>query len=534
MSAQNELFRSEDISRAVEDLRDYLDDVKPPLFIIGSLTLLLRTEPPVRVGASKAAAFVCEWAEERAGRSGERVSDLLLSSVRHIVDAYGMNAIESFRPKDFYRPFIQVLLDRCPDEEREGLQAALQDMQSADPHRLQIRSTAEYANGALPATKRARDGVLSEILPRLGDLASTDAEFEEAIARLRKTLVDHPSPPQPTNLKQLVDLGVTTFNASAVRRAARLFDVIGQAVERVDGGPARQREVRAHAKSALLDQNVLASWLSDPKRRAEIAPVVRHFADLGPSTTLAHLAVEKNPVRARFLSSVIQIHGADAYSSVLAQLSSPDLAARGPEFAVGMLGLLAQLEAPSDAERRRAAGVAGKFVTHDRPQLRGAALAALRRIGAKEAVPQAMRALESDAYNHAPEDVDELRTQLEEALKLLAESGMESALAVVAEVATGTRGAEFKLGRSLKEVAIQVLADRDAPLPRRAALVLVADLKAVIKRRFKIITAQLALGVDVPLVAALMRLLENSPEPEAQETIRHPVLLKLMARAGQK
>jgi hypothetical protein len=533
MSAHNEPILSQDVARAVDDLRDFLDDVKPPLFITGSLTLLLRTEPPVRVGAGKAAVYVCEWAEERANRSGERVSDLMLSSVRHVVDAYGMNAIESFKPKDFYRPFIQVLLDRCPEDEREGLQAALQDMQSPDPQRFQMRSTAEYTNGT-SVTQRAREGAFSEIVPRLADTSLTEGEFDDAIARLRKILLDQPTPPQPANLKKLVEVGVATFNAGAVRRAARVFEVLGHAVERIEGGAARQREIRAHMKSAQLDQSSLASWLADTKRHAEIAPVVRHFADLGPATILAHLALEKNPARARFLSSIIQIHGADAYSSVLAQLSSPDLSARGVEFAIGMLGLVARLDAPSDAERRRAASVVGKFVTHDKAQFRTAALAALRQIGPKDAVPHAMRALESDAYNTVPEDVDELKNQLTEAMRLLADSGMDSALAVVAEVATGARGVEFKLGRALKEIAIQVLSERTTPLPRRAALVLVADLKAVIKRRFKIITAQLALGVDVPLVAALMRLLENSPEPDAQETIQHPVLLKLMARAGQK
>jgi hypothetical protein len=534
MSAQNDSLYGEDVVRAVEDLRDYLDDVKPPLFIIGSLTLLLRTEPPVRVGTRQAAAFVCDWAEERANRSGERVSDLLLSSVRHVVDAYGMNAIESFEPKAFYRPFIQVLLDRCPDEERDGLQAALQEMQSPDPQRLQIRSTAEYSHGAAPAQKRARDGAVGEIVTRLANLKLSDADFDDAATRLHKVLVEHPAAPTPADLKRVVELGVAIFNGASVRRAARLFEILGQAIERVEGGAARQREIRAHMKSTRLEQSTLAAWIADQKRHAEIAPVVRHFADLGPSTTLAQLALEKNPARARFLSAIVQLHGRDAYSSVLAQLSSPDLSVRGVEFTAGLLGLLGHLDAPTDAERRRAAGIAGRFVIHEKPQVRAAAIASLRQVGAKEAVPHAMRALESDAYNAVPEDTDELKNHLFEAMKLLADSDMDSALAVVAEVATGARGAEFKLGRSLKELAIQVLAERQTPLPRRAALVLVAELKGVIKRRFKIITANLALGVDVPLCAALMRLLEDSPEPEARETIQHPVLLKLMARAGVK
>src|SRR4051812_24554127 len=104
MSAENDAQHDPEFASAIDDFRDFLDEAKPPLFISGSLSLLLRTEPPVRFGPERAAKIVCDWAEERAARTGERVSDLQLAAMRHIIDAYGMNAISDFKPKNFYRP----------------------------------------------------------------------------------------------------------------------------------------------------------------------------------------------------------------------------------------------------------------------------------------------------------------------------------------------------------------------------------------------------------------------------------------------
>ena len=111
----------------------------------------------------------------------------------------------------------------------------------------------------------------------------------------------------------------------------------------------------------------------------------------------------------------------------------------------------------------------------------------------------------------------------------LVESGNETAVTIVAEIATGARGAEFDLGASLKEEALVALAHRGGPLPRRAALAVVAGLDHVLGKRLKLIAGKVALGVDPVACRNLSALIADSEEPEAREVLSRPVLAKLLA-----
>src|SRR5262249_41537022 len=116
---------SENYAAEVRDFFDFLDEHKPAHFVSSSLTTILRTDPPVTFGPTGVADMVAGWAEERAGRTGERLSDLLLAATRAIVDAYNIDAIAHFRPRDFYRPYRARLIALCPEREGMVLEAAL-------------------------------------------------------------------------------------------------------------------------------------------------------------------------------------------------------------------------------------------------------------------------------------------------------------------------------------------------------------------------------------------------------------------------
>src|SRR5687768_2790890 len=87
-----------EFEQEIADFCDYLDDQKSPLAASRSLSRLLRTDPPVEFGTERVVEVVVDWAEARAARTGQKVSDLLVSSLRHIIDGFRIRAIEGFRP----------------------------------------------------------------------------------------------------------------------------------------------------------------------------------------------------------------------------------------------------------------------------------------------------------------------------------------------------------------------------------------------------------------------------------------------------
>jgi hypothetical protein len=195
-----------------------------------------------------------------------------------------------------------------------------------------------------------------------------------------------------------------------------------------------------------------------------------------------------------------------------------------------LLFLISRLDLPPEARERDAIELVGRFAVHDQPQVRTAAVAALRHIGGREAIPFLARALDPSAYpTGSIDDADLLRRHLLTAMEGLVESGNETAVTIVAEIATGARGAEFDLGASLKEEALVALAHRGGPLPRRAALAVVAGLDHVLGKRLKLIAGKVALGVDPVACRNLSALIADSEEPEAREVLSRPVLAKLLA-----
>lgn len=513
----------------------FLDDETPPLFIAASLTTLLRTDPPVRFGPARVAEIVAGWAADRTRHSGQRVSDLMLQAVRSIISAYGLNAIDHFKPKDFYRPFVAALLVQCPEEEREGLQAALRALQSGEPQRAMVISTAEFETGEdvlAKARANARSSAFTDVLERLAaDPEMPGTTFDEEVASLRKVVLERGQVAVVLPIENLVELAIAVFNMDLLERAGRVFDVIADWLDHPATPAPKRLEIRKSHHSRELDERLLVAAASDPARAEYVRPAVRCFADLAPDTIVARLQSQKDQGRVRFLYSVLELHGPAAHSAILSHLQSPAPAGRGSEFVTTLLDITTRIGAPTDQMQRRATSVIGPLIAHREPQLREAALRAMAHVDPEGAMPHVLKALEASSYGKlSSADEEALRPHLEAALEFLSRSKSEATVAVVAEYATGARTGDFRLGRSLRDMAARALETNARPLPRRAALVVANALGEMAGRRLKLRFGSFGLGVDPEATAALLRLLEGSSEPEARQALANPTILKLAAR----
>jgi hypothetical protein len=527
---------SENYAAEVRDFYDFLDEHKPAHFVSSSLTTILRTEPPLTFGPTGVADMVAGWAEERAARTGERLSDLLLGATRAIVDAYNIDAIAHFRPRDFYRPYRARLIALCPEREGLVLEAALDALQSSVPQRGQRLSASELARVAGSDPRRDLDAAaeqqFDEALDRIRqDPHQPEPQFAEGVAAVERYLGDPERVPTQPALLRVIDAATALFNGAAVARAGRLFSLVDEALSQPGVAEVRRKDARSGLRRRSLDETIFVQWVNDSRRRVDVAPIVRFFEDLEADQLLGALLVEKVPARTQLLMNTLDAHGVGAVPVVLDHLANSEAAPMGDANLTGLVMLIGRHGAGSDLERRRAIDVVGPLLTAPDASLRAAAVLALDRLGGREVVPHALRAIEADAYRVEPQG-DEAKRHLEGVMGLLVTSGLDSAVAVVASTATGERDGGFgRLGKSLRDAALAALARRSGPLPRRAALVLAEALRGMAKRRFGFFSTG-ALGGDPELVARLANLLDDSPEPEAREVLALPAFRKLAARDG--
>lgn len=521
----------------VGDFFDFLDEVKPPIFVAHSLTAILRTEPPMTFGPAGAADLVADWAEAKAAHGGGRMSDLLLFATRTIVDAYNIGVIEHFKPRSFYRPYRAQLAARCPDEEREVLEAALDALQSGAPERSQLLSASELARVTSAPRRHVQDGAreraFTAAIARLeGEPHMPEPEYAEAIGAVERVVAGVDDPPNHETLLRVIDVAIELFNTGAVARAGRLFAVVGTALDQPHVVPMRRTDARGSARRARLDEATLTQWVNDSRRRRDVAPIVRSFDDLSPIALLAKLVSEKTPAQAQLLLNLLDAHGEAAVPHVVDHLATPEAVRAGGAYRAGLVAHLSRFGLGEEGPRR-ALDLLGPMLVDDTAALRSAAVAALRRIGGREVVPFALRALEAANYcglHQMPGD--ELRAHLSGVMKLLVASGFDSAIAVVAEFATGVRDGGFdRLERSLRDVASEAIDARKEPLAHRAAEVIADALRPMARRRWVLITGNISLGVDAQACLRLMRLIDDSTEPAAREVLDSPTLRKLAARA---
>ncbi len=112
-----------DIEAALNDLIDYLDDRKAPLFVADSLSSLLRTKAPIHVEQTRVVEAVVSWARQKASWSGKPIHEMFISVLSSIKHAEQARVIQDFDPNVFYASFIRELVSYCPPGEADDFLA---------------------------------------------------------------------------------------------------------------------------------------------------------------------------------------------------------------------------------------------------------------------------------------------------------------------------------------------------------------------------------------------------------------------------
>lgn len=518
--------------RARNDFFDFLNDVRPSMFVEESLTWLLRTEAPFHVQASDVAELIAAWGEDRAKLSHQPRSVYFLNALRRIVEAHRANAVRDFDPDVFLVAVGPSLSSLCPSSEVGGLHAGVRDLRASLSRPAAVAADAAAGGDTVEVQgQRYPIKVGQEMaISRLEHEAyMTDDLFESVFVDLQATLSTRVGLPIHTALQRISRAAASIFNTGRVPQALRLFTFIDESLDRLKISPEGRIEVQAAVRESDINEGLLAKVLQDSERRAAAAPMVRTLGYLNPFDALLVLAEEKRRDRRRLFLNAFEVYGADAMPLLVDRLAPSVVSAQPWYLTRNLLYLLSRIDAPDENMRKRAIEAVGRFVTSDQPQLRTAALAALKHQGGRECVPYVVRAVDPSAYPAGSiDDTEALKRHLFQAMDLLLDSGNETAISIVAELATGHRGAEFDLGQTLRDEACVALARRKAPLPRRAALVIANHLSGQVGKRFKIVTGNFSLGIDAHACKQLSALIADSPEPEAKDVLAHPLMMRFV------
>ncbi len=518
--------------RAKGDFVDFLNDEKPPMFVADSLAHLLRTRPPVHIDPAEIVELISAWSDDRANEVSEPVSAVMLTVLRRILDAHRLGILPAFDPQAFYRVVGAGLADRCPPGEVAAFRTGLRDLQGiaappGEPAPAPSDAASEVVVQGTPmSVGAAQEAAISRIEH---EAYMTDADFDGAYRDLDASLATRLGLPIHGALSRITRAAVSVFNTGRVNQALRLFGLVQESFERLAISAAGRNEVQWSVTEADFNESMLGKVLNDPAQRASAAALVHVVGSLHPGDALVALGVEARRDRRRMLLNAIEAYGPEAYPVLLDHLTA-SVSTKQPWYLTrNLLFLLSRFDPPDDASRKRSVESVGRYVTHDLPQIRAAAISALKRIGGKEALPYAVRVVDPTAY--APGSIDDsdlLKRHLAVAMELLVETGNDAAIAIVAEIATGTRGGEFDLGAGLRDEACATLSHRTSPLPRRAALIVATALGNMVNKKFKLVTGKLSFGVDPHLCRQLSQLIQDSKEPEAREVLANPVLERML------
>jgi len=106
----------------------YLDGKIAPLFAADALSIILGTEPPVFFQPNQVADLVDAWAQTRFILESKPVYEFYLKSVEMVVTADRTKVLTGFKPSDFYPPFFEALVEKCPESERERFREKLKQL----------------------------------------------------------------------------------------------------------------------------------------------------------------------------------------------------------------------------------------------------------------------------------------------------------------------------------------------------------------------------------------------------------------------
>lgn len=225
-------MESEEIQDALNELRQYLSDILPPLLVSDSVQLLMSVPPEAIVRE------ILGWAEAQSSYSGSlRISDFFYHSLRKIYMLGEYHLIAKEELQEFLRRLSPHLIACCPAESREALQSGIErlgtmeggggviERQAEVIYRLGTESGGQPAGGSTATTpasdpsagattllKAALNGISATELSHFGKMAEsfTPARMESFADRGPMISGSIPS----------VDSSIGTLSTTSMRESA--------------------------------------------------------------------------------------------------------------------------------------------------------------------------------------------------------------------------------------------------------------------------------------------------------------------------
>lgn len=112
--------KSANIEEALNDLLDFLDDRKAPLFVADSLSMLFRTKPPIQISMEQVIQTIVTWSRQKATTTGRPIHEVFVYIINCIKHAEQAGVMKEFDSTKFFPGFIEGLAEYCPPGERSS------------------------------------------------------------------------------------------------------------------------------------------------------------------------------------------------------------------------------------------------------------------------------------------------------------------------------------------------------------------------------------------------------------------------------
>ncbi|KAB2967355.1 MAG: DUF4388 domain-containing protein [Thermoanaerobaculia bacterium] len=376
------------LREAVEEVRQYLGDLKAPALVADSMHVLASGPPEVL------AAELRSWAlGQQKRRSSTPFVDLLFVAVKRIQVFEELGVL----PGDGFRRFLDrlaaVLLGGLAGEERGRFAACLVQLRDIDVDGAEGVGAsvprpsaapgagvggdasggpraATHAGGALEAGLAAQrqegsdawseTGAFRALARSVPDPRTSGADSParpptsapiEALHRL----VAHEQDRQKANLRwaQMVAEAVDHFNQGAIARSVTLLELAARLQSEGEVDPESAEKVRATAHDRLSRDRLLEAAL-DVTRRPMLRKLLDHFPGLSAHRLIDQLSVEADRHARRYLLALLEAGGAAARPLLIQRL---EVTYVGPVRAVdswhlqrNLLYLLNRVPRPADAD----------------------------------------------------------------------------------------------------------------------------------------------------------------------------------------
>jgi len=505
------------VEKATRVFLDYLDDKLPPLLASDSLSLVLRTDPPVTFGFQRIVDTVRSWAGHRSKDTGRPVVEFLINAVWRIGHAHSAGVLDGFAAARFFPEFIHKLQTLCPPDQQPAFNAKLIEIREyfewdfSEQARLISHATIDMEGIAIAGTAESDFNEMTDhLIEASGQHGS--ASFNRAITSLREQLY-LPDFHAEQCLEQLIETAVSLFNLDKYTHAEQVFNLVREGLKLPQLTEESRANLRASHNSGELNQELLLKLLNDHTKHQSVKAILPIMSDLDPKNLLKRLRFEKDKEYRRLLLTIIKLHGPDVFPVIVEDLQAGQKEMRSWFYLRNLIFLLGKIPPPSDSHRYAAVNIAGNFLKSRYQQLRTAALSTLNVLGGESAVEYLLEALNAENYTSVDAQSDQFHKYLHNVIAFLARYPNEQTLTALASVVTGSKLNFVQKSESLRLSAYALLKPHSAKLPTMTARFLTNHLESELRAR-GLGFGGFAVGINTDSCMKLMDLLADTRLPE--------------------